>query len=148
MSSKHTFIHSNYVPELMHWKPGVLQSCFSWVIIQDCFPWLPDHGQEATGYCRYHSCDRSECLLPETWVDKTCLVPWHIVLDPSFYNSTVVSKSEVAQSCLTLCDPMDSSLHQAPPSMGFSRQEYWSGLPFTSPGNLPDPGIEPRSPTL
>ena len=32
--------------------------------------------------------------------------------------------------------------------MGFSRQEYWSGLPFPSPGNLPDPGIEPGSPTL
>ena len=38
--------------------------------------------------------------------------------------------------------------HQAPPSMGFSRQEYWSGLPFPSPGDLPDPGIEPRSPAL
>ena len=38
--------------------------------------------------------------------------------------------------------------HQAPPSMGFSRQEYWNGLPFPSPGDLPDPGIEPRSPTL
>ena len=37
---------------------------------------------------------------------------------------------------------------QAPQSMGFSRQEYWSGLPFPSPGDLPDPGIEPRSPTL
>ena len=35
--------------------------------------------------------------------------------------------------------------HQAPPSMEFSRQEYWSGLPFPSPGNLPDPEIEPRS---
>ena len=58
------------------------------------------------------------------------------------------SESEVAQSCLTFCDPMDSSLHQAPPSMGFSRQEYWSGLPFPSPGNLPNPGIEPRSLTL
>ena len=34
---------------------------------------------------------------------------------------------------------------QAPPSMGFSRQEYWSGLPFPSPGDLPDPGIEPLS---
>ena len=34
------------------------------------------------------------------------------------------------------------------PSMGFSRQEYWSGLPFPSPGDLPDPGIKPRSPTL
>ena len=38
--------------------------------------------------------------------------------------------------------------HQAPPFMGFSRQEYWSGLPFPSPGHLPDPGIEPRSPAL
>ena len=38
--------------------------------------------------------------------------------------------------------------HQAPPSMEFSRQEYWSGLPCPSPGDLPDPGIEPRSPAL
>ena len=38
--------------------------------------------------------------------------------------------------------------YQAPPSTGFSRQEYWSGLPFPSPGDLPDPGIEPRSPAL
>ena len=35
--------------------------------------------------------------------------------------------------------------HQAPPSMGFPRQEYWSGLPFPSPGDLPHPGIEPVS---
>ena len=35
--------------------------------------------------------------------------------------------------------------YQAPPSMGFSRQEYWSELPFPPPGDLPDPGIEPRS---
>ena len=38
--------------------------------------------------------------------------------------------------------------YQLPPSMRFSRQEYWSGLPFPSPGDLPDPGIEPRSPAL
>ena len=37
---------------------------------------------------------------------------------------------------------------QAPLSMGFSRQEYWSGLPFPSPGDLPDPDIEPSSPAL
>ena len=68
----------------------------------------------------------------------------------------------------TLCDPVERKVkvkvkslsrvrllatpstvvHQAPPSMGFSRQEYWSGLPFPSPGDLPDPGIEPRSPAL
>ena len=38
--------------------------------------------------------------------------------------------------------------YQASPSMGFSRQEYWSGLPFPSPGDLPNPGIEPRSPAM
>ena len=53
----------------------------------------------------------------------------------------------VAQSCLTLSDPVDCA-HQAPLSIGFSRPEYWSGLPFSSPGDLPDPGIKPGSPTL
>ena len=48
------------------------------------------------------------------------------------------------QSCLTLCDPMDCS-PQAPLSMGFSRQEDWNRLTFPSPGDLPDPGIEPTS---
>ena len=54
-------------------------------------------------------------------------------------------ESEVAQSCPTLCDPMDCSL---PGSSihGIFQQEYWSGLPFPSPGALPGPGIEPRSP--
>ena len=52
-----------------------------------------------------------------------------------------------AQLCLTLCDSMDCS-HQASLSMGFSRQEYWSRQPFPSPGDLPDPGIEPGSPAL
>ena len=41
-----------------------------------------------------------------------------------------------------------TAAYQAPPSMGFSRQECWSGLPFPSPGDLPDPGIEPGSPAL
>ena len=44
---------------------------------------------------------------------------------------------KVAQSCLTLCDPME-----------FSRLDYWSGQPFPSAGDLPNPGIEPRSPAL
>ena len=61
--------------------------------------------------------------------------------------NTIASQSEVAQSCLTLCDPWTVA-HQAPPSMGFSRQEYWSGLPFPSPGDLPNPGIESRFPAL
>ena len=45
-----------------------------------------------------------------------------------------------------LCDPVDCS--HAPLSMKFSRQEYWSGLPFLPPGCLPDPGIEPTSPAM
>ena len=49
-----------------------------------------------------------------------------------------------AQPCPTLCDPMDCT----PPGSnvhGFPRQEYWNGLPFPPPGDLPDPGIEPMS---
>ena len=45
------------------------------------------------------------------------------------------------------CDPWTVA-RQAPLSMGFSRQEYWSGLPFPSPGDLPNPGIKPKSPAL
>ena len=56
------------------------------------------------------------------------------------------SESEVIQSCPTLWAPWTVA-YQVSPSMGFSRQEYWSGLPFPSPGDLPDPGIEPGSPT-
>ena len=51
----------------------------------------------------------------------------------------------VVSSCLTL-DTLWTVTHQAPLSMGFCRQEYWSGLPFLSPENLPDPGIELTSP--
>ena len=53
----------------------------------------------------------------------------------------------VAKLCLTLATPWTVAC-QAPLFMGFSRQEYWSGLPFPSPGDLPDPGIEARSPSL
>ena len=53
----------------------------------------------------------------------------------------------VAKLCPTLATPWTVA-HQAPLSMGFSRQEYWNGLPFPSPGDLPNPGIEPGSPAL
>ena len=59
----------------------------------------------------------------------------------------VKSESEVAQSCPTPSDPRTAA-HQAPLSMGLSRQQYWTELPFPSPGDLPEPGIEPRSPAL
>ena len=57
------------------------------------------------------------------------------------------SFKQPAKSCLTLATPWTEAC-QAPRSMGFSRQEYCSGLPFPSPRDLPDPGIEPRSSAL
>ena len=65
----------------------------------------------------------------------------------------VILPAECQRACVlirvspVLCDPTDVA-RQAPLSMGFSRPEYWSGLPCPSPGDLPDPGIEPRFPTL
>ena len=60
-------------------------------------------------------------------------------------NPTILSlkvKVKAAQSCLTLCNLMDYTVH------GILQAEYWSEQPFPSPGDLPSPGIEPRSPTL
>ena len=62
-----------------------------------------------------------------------------------YYYLFCVCMCSITQLCPTLCNPMGCS----PPgllSMVFPRQEYWSGLPFPSPGDLPDPGIKPRSP--
>ena len=60
------------------------------------------------------------------------------------------SESEVSRSVVSdsLRPHGLTVAYQAPPSMGFSRQECWSGLPFPSPGDFPDTGIEPRSPAL
>ena len=57
------------------------------------------------------------------------------------------SESEVVSRVWLSATPWTVA-YQAPPSMGFSRQEYWSGLPFPSPADLPNPGIEPGSPAL
>ena len=51
-------------------------------------------------------------------------------------------------SCVRLSATLWTIAYQAPLSMGFSRQEYWSGLPFPSPGDLPNLGIEAKSPTV
>ena len=56
-------------------------------------------------------------------------------------------KQSYSHSRVWLCDPVDCS-PSSPLFMEFSKQEYWSGLPFPSPGDLPDPGLEPGSPTL
>ena len=57
-------------------------------------------------------------------------------------------KVKVLVSCVHLFGTLWTAAHQPPLSVGFPRQGYWSGLPFPSPGDLPDPGIEPGSPAL
>ena len=67
-------------------------------------------------------------------------------------------KDKLASACVTLCnysltcvqlfETSQTVAHQAPLSLEFSRQEYWSGLPLAPPGDLPNPGIEPQSPAL
>ena len=74
----------------------------------------------------------------------------HSVGDTQLHAScflVVVVAGLVAKSCLTLATSWTIA-RQAPLSVKFSRQEYWSGLPFPAPGDLPDQGIEPRFPAL
>ena len=107
----------------------------SWIFGEGPNPWL---------FCRYaalaakslHSCPtlrpqrRQPTRLPCPWDSpgKNTGVGCHFLLQCR----KVKSESEVAQSCLTLRDPWTAA-YQAPPSMGFPRQEYWSGLPVPSP---------------
>ena len=74
-----------------------------------------------------------------TVVDKITIQIFHLLPSPA--------SCLVAQSCLTLCN-LWALAHQAPLSMEFSRQEYWSGLSFPSPGDRPHPWINPTSPAL
>ena len=75
--------------------------------------------------------------------EKTHIHLWPIQVavqqKPTQYCRAIVCVRSVAQLCPTFCGPMD------PLSMGFSRQEYSSGLSFPTPGDLPDPGIKPES---
>ena len=65
------------------------------------------------------------------------------------YVHNVKVKALVTQLCLIYGDPMDLTIAcQAPLSMEFPRKKYWSGLPFPSSGDLPNPGIKPGSPAL
>ena len=73
-------------------------------------------------------CDPTRLLRPWDSPGKNTGVGCHFLLQ----SMKVKSESEVAQSCLTLATPWTAA-YQAPPSMGFSRQEYWSGVPLPSP---------------
>ena len=86
----------------------------------------------------------------QTKLGSTCLdavkpTCWHWVMAKQERKKRKKVKSF---SCVRLFVTPRTVAYQAPPSMGFCRQEYWSGLPFPSPGDLSDPGIEPRFPAL
>ena len=80
---------------------------------------------------------------------KNSLLWDHVFIDRLLSTGIEVKWSEVKllSRVLLFATPWTVA-HQAPLSIGFSRQEHWSVLPFPSPGDLPDPGIEPRSPAL
>ena len=78
------------------------------------------------------------CSFLSGFLDYNCCFDLHI------FDLCVCVCSIISNSFMT---PWTVAL-QAPPSVGFPRQEHWSGLPFPSPGDLPDPGIKPRFPAL
>ena len=79
------------------------------------------------------------------YLEKACLLVECKAGNVSFHRYMCLCL--ITQSCPTLCDPMDCSLPGSS-VFGLLQAEYWSGLPFPSPENLPDPGIKPGSPAL
>ena len=71
---------------------------------------------------------------------------WNLILlfEPNPYVSSACVNAKSLQSCPTLCNPW-AIAHQAPLSLGFTRQKYWSGFPHPPPRDLPNPETEPAS---
>ena len=90
-----------------------------------------------------HCPAETNCDLEGAGSDVLQRQSWELRLPPAL----PPHDSLVAKSCPTFATPWTVA-RQAPLSMGFSRPEYWSGSPFPSSEDLPDPGIEPGSPTL
>ena len=115
---QHSIINTNYNHHTVHHTPWLVCS-----IIGRLYLWLP-----------------SPILLNSQ--------PLSLVTTHLFSISRQERKKVKLLSCIWLFATSWTVAYQAALSMGFSRQEYWSGVPFPSPGDLPDPGIEPRSPAL
>ena len=94
-----------------------------------------------------HHTSYVDSVLKETWSFVNIITRIAVCMMFEYFKEKVVVGGLVAKSCPTLATPWTIAL-QAPLSMGFSRQEYWSGLPFPSPRDLLNPGIKPRSPAL
>ena len=133
--SKHLFIthllfllHMNRLPTTGIPKPLFPTSCFhfSW---RWCLKWVFWPFWRVTQL---------------SWVSPMYMLVTYLI----FSFSSILKVKVKSLSRVRLFETPGTVAYQAPPSMGFSRQEYWSGLPFPSPGDLPYPGIEPRSPAL
>ena len=107
----------------------LLQSC--WTL---CDLWtIASQAPLSTGFSRQEYWSGLPYLPPED-LPNPGIKPMSPALAGGFFTTELpmLCYAKSLQSCLTLCDPIDGS-HQAPPSLGFSRQEHWSGLPFPSP---------------
>ena len=92
----------------------------------------------------------TNCLSFPVWIPSALLgsPPKHTTCTQIFVSGSALEVKVKSLSCVQLFATPWTVAHQSPLSMGFSRQEYWSGLPFPSPGDFPNPGIEPGPPTL
>ena len=128
----------------------------------NCIVFLPREDKTAACDMPRSGCSQtSKTRVPDMW--RVGLRQRQVDSRGRFLRANAVGSADIRSACslLPLLSILFKSLscvrlfatpwtvaYQASPSMGFSRQEYWSGLPFPSPGDHPNPGIEPRSPAL
>ena len=113
--------------------------------------WTDETGEESRGLITQGSLNHAVNF--RKTADHGFYLQWTQGLVEKKSSKTIIKNREIVWKCSSLsgvqifANPWTVA-HQVLQSMGFFRQEYWSGLPFPSPGELPDPGIEPKSPTL
>ena len=130
---------------LWYLEAGIIRKCFS--VAWDM--WTPKQPVVPQSLSPLDSRAASAMCLPVTFEkagpSSLVIFPWHSWRSVCLCVWVVACMhDEVRQSCLTLHD-LWTVAHQAPLSMGFSRQECWNGLPFPPPGDLPNPGMELKS---
>ena len=138
-----------------------------WIMEPTTWQPAPNAGSsQLTGWEVCSDWGAASLKLLESQASFSSMVPSNFPRDLPFSTASVVSFRDMSLKLLQLASLLILSVkvkslssvrlfvtpqtvtYQAPPSQGFSRQEYWSGLPFPSPADLPNPGIEPKSPAL
>ena len=130
-------------------KESDMTERLNWTELRDVGGSKPDHRYKLMTVFTSEVCGRSVGFKDMYLLDQDRLYQWLSKCDS--WVAALTSPGNLLLllsgfSCARLLVTPWTVAHQAPPYMGFSRQEYWSGLPFPSPGDLPDPRIEPRSP--